>query len=62
MFGFTLYNKIAASKPTGLIAYPGKKNRRLGGHAVVALGFDDKKLIDIEGETGKTVGSIKIRN
>lgn len=62
MFGFTVYNNIAASKPTGMIAFPGKKNRLLGGHAVVAIGFDDKKSIEIEGETGKTVGALKIRN
>ena len=29
---------------------------------MVAIGFDDKKVIEIVGETGKTVGAIRIRN
>lgn len=62
MFGFTVYNNISESKKNGLISYPAKKNKLVGGHAVVAVGYDDNKVIEIIGETGKTTGAIKIRN
>jgi C1A family cysteine protease len=61
MFGFTVYNNIEFIKE-GMISYPCKKNRLIGGHAVVAIGYDDKKVIPILGESGTTTGALKIRN
>jgi len=63
MFGFTVYNNISASKKNGgLIAFPSKKNKLLGGHAVVVIGYDDKKVIEIAEDNDKTIGAFKIRN
>lgn len=65
MFGFTVFSSIRQARDDGKIPYPCPRERRLGGHAVVAVGFDDK--IKIENETkckddGKTTGALLIRN
>ena len=53
MFGFTVYN-YGNSK--GEIAFPSVGDRALGGHAVVAVGYDNNRKI------GSSKGAIKIRN
>lgn len=53
MFGFTVYNSGNAD---GEIAYPSDGDPVLGGHAVVAIGYDDKRKI------GSEKGALKIRN
>jgi len=53
MFGFTVYN-FGNSK--GEFAYPSANDSVQGGHAVVAIGYDDKRKIG--GETG----ALMIRN
>lgn len=53
MFGFTVYN-FGNSK--GEIAFPTSSDSVLGGHAVVAVGYDDKRQI------GRDKGALKIRN
>lgn len=53
MFGFTVYNFGNAK---GEIAFPGPGDTVKGGHAVVAVGYDDDRKI------GKDKGAIKIRN
>jgi len=40
MFGFTVYGSIAQAKKTGKIPFPCNKDRILGGHAVVAVGYN----------------------
>jgi len=47
MFGFAMYNTINNKKVTasGEIPMPIKGDRLLGGHAVVAVGYDDHKVI-----------------
>ena len=62
MFGFTVYQSIWGASDTGQIPYPGKDDRRAGGHAVVAVGFDDKKKIKIAGSDKSTTGALLIRN
>lgn len=60
MFGFTVYSCFRHCND-GFVKYPTEKNKQLGGHAVVAVGYDDS--IEITGEDGKkTKGAIRIRN
>lgn len=57
MFGFTVYSSIPpVGTGSGDIPFPGPAERVLGGHAIVAVGYDDKKQI------GKEKGALLIRN
>jgi C1A family cysteine protease len=61
MFGFAVYDSIWDVGKDGLIPYPSPGEKRVGGHAVLAIGFDDE--IEISQANGeKTVGAILIRN
>lgn len=44
VFGFTVYESFesAAVAKTGQLNLPGKKEKTLGGHAVLAVGYDDR--------------------
>lgn len=53
MFGFTVYSSISNAAE---IPYPVRGDQVLGGHAVVACGYDDSKVIN--GQTG----ALLIRN
>ncbi|MCK4792676.1 MAG: hypothetical protein KAV87_53595 [Desulfobacteraceae bacterium] len=53
MFGFTVYN---FGNEKGEFAFPGSHDPVQGGHAVVAVGYDDNRKI------GKDKGALKIRN
>lgn len=53
MFGFTVYNFGNAD---GEFAYPGPNDKVKGGHAIVAIGYDDNRKI------GNKKGALKIRN
>lgn len=53
MFGFTVYNSGNAD---GEFAYPEPEDTVQGGHAVVAVGYDDNRVV------GKRKGALKIRN
>jgi C1A family cysteine protease len=53
MFGFTVYGFGNAQ---GEIAYPGPNDSVQGGHAVIAIGYDDKRKI------GPETGALMIRN
>lgn len=57
MFGFTVYSSIydTTNKP-GEIPYPGPGDKLVGGHAIVAIGYDDAKRI------GKNKVAFLIRN
>ncbi|PIU81379.1 cysteine protease, partial [Candidatus Micrarchaeota archaeon CG06_land_8_20_14_3_00_50_6] len=55
MFGFTVYNSIREAKE-GKIPFPEKGESVLGGHAVLAVGYDDGMRI------GKSTGAFIIRN
>lgn len=57
MFGFSVYSSIPGSGDgKGEIPYPGKGDTLEGGHAVLAVGYDDRKKI------GSTKGALLIRN
>jgi C1A family cysteine protease len=63
MFGFTVFSSINQARDDGKIPYPCRQERALGGHAVAAVGFDDK--VKIQNETckeAKTMGALLIRN
>ena len=59
-FGFPVYGSIDdPHNPPGHIPYPREHDRQLGGHAVLAVGYDDD--IAIEGRAGEP-GALIIRN
>ena len=63
MFGFTVYNSIAQAKYIGMIPFPCRGDKLLGGHAVMAVGYDDDIEIVNTGKGGvKTKGAFLIKN
>ena len=56
MFGFSVYDTIRDAEQNGEIPYPSRHAALEGGHAVMAVGYDDAKSI------GGKKGAIKIRN
>lgn len=61
MFGFTVFESINQANSTGRIPFPGINEKTSGGHAVVAIGFDDDiKISNWDGNSTK--GALKIRN
>lgn len=57
MFGFTVYSSVPPlGDGKGEIPFPGAGDRVEGGHAVVAIGYDDAKKI------GGDTGALMIRN
>jgi len=62
MFGFTVYNSIEQAEETGKIPFPSGKEKVEGGHAVVAVGYDDKMKIKNKYGGVTTTGALLIRN
>lgn len=64
MFGFTVYTSVSqAEVNVGKIPYPTAGENIEGGHAVVAVGYDDNIKIRNTNENGiETTGAILIRN
>ncbi|HIK46577.1 MAG TPA: cysteine protease [Leptolyngbyaceae cyanobacterium M65_K2018_010] len=63
MFGFTVYDAIRQAGETGKIPFPTRGERILGGHAVVAVGYDNTLKIKNKNKGGKeTTGALLIRN
>ena len=62
MFGFTVFSSIANASATGRIPFPAKNDRREGGHAVAAMGYDDGIAIRHPYTGDETRGAILIRN
>jgi C1A family cysteine protease len=62
MFGFTVYRSITQSRTTGMIPFPCPKDVVEGGHAVVAVGYDDKLRIKNTDCGLMTTGALLIRN
>ena len=63
MFGFTVYNSISQAGKTGGIPFPTGGEKIEGGHAVVAAGYDDNKIIkNTSPNSIATRGALLIRN
>ena len=62
MFGFTVYNSIAQADG-GKIPFPQPGEKVQGGHAIVAVGYDDRMKIKNNNPGGiETTGALLIRN
>jgi C1A family cysteine protease len=62
MFGFTVYSSIDQAGRTGKIPFPCSSERVVGGHAIVATGYDDKlEIRNADGDVS-TKGALLIRN
>jgi C1A family cysteine protease len=63
MFGFTVYDSISQAKTTGKIPFPVKGEKIMGGHAIMAVGYDDAMKIKNTGPGAvETKGALLIRN
>lgn len=62
MFGFTVFSSIGQVGNDGKIPYPCQGERILGGHAIVAVGYDDEIEIENTICEAKTTGALLIRN
>lgn len=62
MFGFTVYNSIEQAEKDGKIPFPSAKEKIEGGHAVAAVGYDDKLKIKNKNGKTETTGALLIRN
>jgi len=63
MFGFTVYESISQADTSGMIPLPAAGEKVIGGHAVIAVGYDNN--IKIKGNSpaaAETTGAILIRN
>lgn len=62
MFGFTVFSSISQAGTTGKIPFPYRNDRILGGHAVVAVGYNDSMIIRNSTCGTSTQGALLIRN
>jgi C1A family cysteine protease len=62
MFGFTVYSSIEQANDSGRIPFPAPRDKIEGGHAVVAIGYDDKMKIKNRYSDEENVGALLIRN
>jgi C1A family cysteine protease len=62
MFGFTAYSSIEEANDSGRIPFPSPRDKIEGGHAVVAVGYDDKMKIKNKYGGKENVGALLIRN
>jgi C1A family cysteine protease len=60
VFGFTVYSSISQAASTGQIPFPAPGESAVGGHAVLAIGYDDNVRI-VNGPV-TTTGALLIRN
>jgi C1A family cysteine protease len=63
MFGFTVYSSYIQANKTGKIPYPKAGENVVGGHAIVAAGYDDSmKIKNTATGAVETTGALLIRN
>lgn len=63
MFGFTVYNSYVQAAATGKIPFPASGEKIIGGHAIVACGYDDNMIIkNLAPGSVQTKGALLIRN
>jgi C1A family cysteine protease len=61
MFGFTVYSSISAAAKNGRIPFPSGGDAVRGGHAIVAVGYDDDLVVK-HPDGSSTTGALRIRN
>ena len=62
MFGFTVYSSIDQAAATGRIPVPFGRERIEGGHAVVAMGYDDAMTVANASGGEAARGALLVRN
>jgi len=63
MFGFTVYSSYTQGATTGKIPYPTAGEKVVGGHAIVAIGYDDSmKIKNTNPGAAETTGALLFRN
>ena len=63
MFGFTVYSSISQAAASGKIPFPTAGEKIAGGHAIVAVGYDDSiKVKNTNAKGIETTGALLIRN
>jgi C1A family cysteine protease len=63
MFGFTVYSSYTQASPTGKFPFPMPGEQVVGGHAIVAVGYDDSmKIKNTTPGAAETTGALIIRN
>jgi C1A family cysteine protease len=62
MFGFTVYESIEQASADGKIPFPCDTERVLGGHAVMAVGYDNNLKIRNNGCGEVSTGAFLVRN
>ena len=63
MFGFSVYSSYKQAEISGKLPYPAQNEKLAGGHAVMAVGYDDKmKIKNTNAKGPETTGAILIRN
>ena len=62
MFGFTVYESYRQAARDGKIPFPDAADRVAGGHAVVAVGYDDNATVKHARSGATTTGALLIRN
>jgi C1A family cysteine protease len=62
MFGFSVYSSIEDADASGAIPFPRPTERIVGGHAIVAVGYDDRFKIKNGASGEETTGALLIRN
>ena len=63
MFGFTVYNSYTQGSATGKLPYPTPGEKIVGGHAIIAVGYDDNmKIKNANPGAVETKGALLIRN
>jgi C1A family cysteine protease len=63
MFGFTVFSSYTQAAATGKIPYPTAGEKIVGGHAIVAVGYDEAmKIKNANPGAAETKGALLIRN
>jgi C1A family cysteine protease len=62
MFGFTVFSSIADAEADGLVPYPSQRERKEGGHAVVAVGYDNAVKTENRTSGASCKGALLMRN
>jgi C1A family cysteine protease len=62
IFGFSCYKSLDDADATGKIPFPSKQESMLGGHAIMAVGYDDTMVITNSRDKIARTGALLIRN